>query len=468
MSHVLTSSPERPSGMAARRQYPSAWRWGFLEWFLIGQMVFPAILYLPGTQSIRVPIRISAYAMALLAMAWWIGWAKKTARAHPSWMWLIAALAYTALMVLHPTTNSALAGLAQVGLYFAVMSPVFWAADMVRSPQRLWRLLGILLVCNGINSVVGILQVYDPIHWLPEEFSVVSTQAYGGALTFTGPDGRQIVRPPGLSDSPGAVCGPAATAGLLGLIFCATPGLAVWKRAASLGFAFTGLAAIYLSNVRASLVILLASIVVYILILILQRERRRASMVLGSTMVIGIASLAFAATLGGSEIIDRFASLLAEDPQTVYYRGRGNQIDYALHVYLEQYPMGAGLGRWGMMRTYFGNESNTNSPFIGAEIQIPAWILDGGIVLVVIYSIALIVTAWQEWRFVRLPGNRALRQVAAAVFAANIGTLALVFSYTPFVAPIGLQYWFLTGCLFGAAAGTSRKGAGESAAEGIQ
>src|SRR5581483_11958924 len=88
------------------------------------------------------------------------------------------------------------------------------------------------------------------------------------------------------------------------------------------------------------------------------------------------------------------------------------------------------------------------------EIQIPAWILDGGIVLLALYSIAVLRASWYELKAARLARDLNVQNIAAVVFATNLGTLALVFSYTPFVATIGVQFWFLTGCLHGIAAAT--------------
>ncbi|HSV13903.1 MAG TPA: O-antigen ligase family protein, partial [Tepidisphaeraceae bacterium] len=331
-----------------------------------------------------------------------------------------------------------------------ILAPVFWAPDMVRDPARLWRLLGILLVCNGVNASVGILQVYDPDRWLPKEYSSIVMDTYGEALTFTGADGRQMVRPPGLSDSPGAVCGPAAAAALLGLIFCVQPGLALWRRGGAAACAFAGIAAIYLSNVRSSLIVVLGSALAFVVVLYIQKERRRASMLLALAAGLVIGGLAFATALGGQGIFERFATLLEDDPRTVYYKNRGNQVHYAFDYYLAEYPLGAGLGRWGMMRHYFGNEDNPRSPMIWAEIQFPAFILDGGIVLLVVYTLAVARSAWNEFQIARKSTNPQLRGAAAAVFATNLGTIALMFSYVPFVAPIGVQFWFLAGCLHGA------------------
>jgi hypothetical protein len=40
-----------------------------------------------------------------------------------------------------------------------------------------------------------------------------------------------------------------------------------------------------------------------------------------------------------------------------------------------------------------------------------------------------------------------VRACAAVVLAANFGTAALIFSFTPFVTQIGLQFWFLAGAV---------------------
>lgn len=441
--------PARTADFASREAAPS--RWGFPEFFVISQTVLPALLYLPGTQPLRVLIRISPYAISLGALGWWYHHRDKASRSHPAGGWLLAAVAYLVLMIFHPTTNTLLAGAAQTALYLAVLAPLFWASNVVRDPKQLWRLLAIILVCNGINAVVGILQVYDPDHWLPKEYSVIATAVCGNPLAYVGKDGQQIVRPPGLSDSPGAVCGPAATAALLGLLFCANSALSAWRRIASMALAFAGVVAIYLSQVRSSLIVVVASVLAYAIVLFLQGERRRMSAVLGLATALIVCGLTLAILLGGSGVSERFETLISEDPQTVYYTNRGNQVEYALQELWWQYPIGAGLGRWGMMRMYFGDEANTASPPIWAEIQIPAWILDGGIPLILLYGIAVGWAVRYEWSAARHGAAPNLRAVAAAVLASNFGTLLLLLSYTPFVAPVGMQYWFLSGALYGAA-----------------
>ena len=88
----------------------------------------------------------------------------------------------------------------------------------------------------------------------------------------------------------------------------------------------------------------------------------------------------YAELYGGKSTVDRFATLLADDPMTVYEKSsRMGMVTGAFDTFLVDYPLGAGLGRWGMMRTYFGNENNFDSPLIWAEVQFAAWVLDKGI-----------------------------------------------------------------------------------------
>ena len=97
-----------------------------------------------------------------------------------------------AVMLFHPSTPSFMGGLAHLAVYFAVMAPLFWAPAFVRTPEHLARILWMLLVCCGVNAIVGVLQVYDPSVWLPAEFSrVVTAGNMGlGPVSYMGPNGQ--------------------------------------------------------------------------------------------------------------------------------------------------------------------------------------------------------------------------------------------------------------------------------------
>jgi hypothetical protein len=425
--------------------------WGFAEVFIISQTALPALLYLPGSQAFRLPIRFSAFAISLAAFGWYQ--IESTTQAPRSQMqgWVAAVMALLAVMLFHPETSSLMAGIAHMAVYFAVMAPLFWAPEFVKTPEQIARLLWILLLCSGANAVVGVLQVYDPGRWLPAEFSrvVTATEEGMGAVTYIGAQGQRIVRPPGLFDTPGAVAGPAMFAALLGLVF-AVSAIPAWKRAVSLAIAGAGLAAIYLSQVRVSLVATVVMMGVYVFASLRQGRAARATQfgILAGAIV--VVSLTGAVALGGAAITDRVNSLFASDPISVYQVARGTQLSFTFFDLLFQYPLGAGLGRWGMAAGYFGS-ANPTSGAIWAEIQFTGWMIDGGVLMVFAYMGALVVTTLSEWRIAQATHYPRLAVCAAVILAANLGPAIMVISFTPFVAQVGIQYWFLAGALHGVA-----------------
>ena len=425
--------------------------WGFAEWFLISQSALPALLILPGTQAFRLPIRVSAFLIPLAAFVKWNLDTDASIRPPRAQSWVFAILFLLTLNLFHPSTPSFVGGLAQVGVYFAVMTPLFWAPSYVRTPEHLARLIWILLVCCGVNAVVGVLQVYDPGRWMPAEFSRVTMANVMalGPVSYVGPNGQTIVRPPGLFDTPGAVAGPAAYATLLGVVF-AVSAIPAWKRVLSLVFAGAGLAAIYLSQVRISLVASVAMMIVYFFVAIRQGRAARATQfaILAGGLAAGAFMLALA--LGGQTVHTRFMTLLASDPLSVYQRARGVQLNVTFGDLLVNHPLGSGLGRWGMVANYFGSFTPGNDA-IWAEIQLTGWMIDGGILMIGLYTGALVVTAMTEYKIAVATRFPRLAQCGAVVLAANLGTAALIFSFTPFVTQVGIQYWFLAGALHGVA-----------------
>src|SRR5438270_5348264 len=80
--------------------------WGFPEWFIISQTLIPALLYLPGSNAFRLPIRVAPFAISLLGFLYLPVKSVNPATAHPARRWLIGAMLYLAAMMFHPTTNS--------------------------------------------------------------------------------------------------------------------------------------------------------------------------------------------------------------------------------------------------------------------------------------------------------------------------------------------------------------------------
>jgi hypothetical protein len=430
--------------------------WGIPEFFVIGQTAIPALLFLPGTQPFRLYLRIASFAISAALLAWWAFGPSKDTRAHPAQPWIVAMLLYVGAMLLHPFTSSTLAGLAQIVLYLAVVAPLFWAPSVVRGPDHLSRLMALLLICNGANAAVGVLQVYDPGRWMPQEMSRLVTESeFGlGAVTYMGPNGL-IVRPPGLFDNPGAVAGPGMYAALLGLVF-AISAIAPWKRAIAIGASFAGVAAIYLSQVRVSLVVVAFMLATYVGLLLFQDRRARAMKFGMLSGLLVCSTFAFSVVLGGESIVERTLTLFSNDPISLYSASRGGQLVYTFDELLRTYPLGAGLGRWGMIGGYFGGGTTAETAQLWAEIQVAGWGIDGGIPLLVICIGGLLVALGSEAKLAFRDPDAKVRACAAVILAANLGTAALIFSFTPFVTQIGLQFWFLAGALNGIATSRGR------------
>lgn len=440
------------------------WPTGFAEWFAIGLTFLPAILYLPGSQSYRLFARVGAYGISVGAFAlWWFGRGGRKATRHSAERWLMFVTAWLVAMIAHPSTLTPVAGIAQLTLYFAIFCPLFWVPAYVTSRRRLVRVLAVILLCNGLNSMVGVFQVYDPVRWMPSQLSPVYSGEMGknalDSVTYEGPNGRQIVRPPGLFDTPGAVCNAGVLAAVLGLIFFLEP-IDWWKRMTALGLAVLGMAALYLSHVRAAFVVALAMMAFYVVLVTIQRDTKRAAGFLA--LAVGVISISFslAVMLGGESVQERFMTLFGDDPRSTYYQSRGRQVEFAFTDLVEKYPFGAGLARWGMAAYYFSSDTSgairddADVPF--AEVQPNAWILDGGWPLLALYTFALIGTVAFDLRLIRTLADPGDRLLSAMIVATNFGTLLFVFSFVPFSTAAGMQFWFLEGALHGAMAARPR------------
>jgi hypothetical protein len=238
----------------------------------------------------------------------------------------------------------------------------------------------------------------------------------------------------------------------------ATSAIPAWKRGLSLALAGAGLAAIYLSQVRISLVMTALMMASYVAITVRQGRHGRATKfgILAGGIVVG--SFVVALALGGSSVQDRVLTLFVTDPISVYQSARGTQLTITFRDLLFEHPFGAGLARWGMAASYFGLFT-LDAPALWAEIQFTAWMIDGGVLLIALYCGALVVTALSQYRVAMMLRYPKLATCASVVMSTNMGVAALIFSFTPFNTQIGLQYWFLAGALHGVASSHGTEGA---------
>ena len=187
----------------------------------------------------------------------------------------------------------------------------------------------------------------------------------------------------------------------------------VWKRLASLGLAFVGVAVIYFTHVRSALVMLAFCLVALTGLFVLQKNYRQAALLAtaGGTIVLG--ALAWAVTMGGSAVLQRFASLVNTNPVQLYYGSRGVFVEEALSDVLWRYPLGYGMGWWGMTHASFGNVSVPSKVWV--EVMVPAWVYDGGFPLLLGYVGALAAAMYDSTRIALTCKDRQIAFWAAVI-----------------------------------------------------
>jgi len=169
---------------------------------------------------------------------------------------------------------------------------------------------------------------------------------------------------------------------------------------------------------------------------------------------VAFGSFSWAVSLAGESVYNRLSTLVASSPTEVYYKSRGIFLEYTVNEILPQYPLGAGLGRWGMMSSYFGASSDPSQKGIYVEIQWTGWILDGGLALVLAYVTAIFMTTLMGWKIMKNAQNSDGGDMVvwgALMIAYNVGAFAVTFNYPYFGSQGGMEFWLLNGIIFSTA-----------------
>jgi hypothetical protein len=267
-------------------------------------------------------------------------------------------------------------------------------------------------------------------------------ESYVADLHITLADGTSVLRPMGLTDIPGG----AANAGFYALLF--GTGLFLterskWIRLSCVGSMAIGLFCLYLSQQRSAVIMAAICTLVFIGLLASSRDFSALWKTVAILVVVIAASVGWAIAIGGDAATKRLATLTHEDPGAVFYKNRGRFLEYTLEVALSEYSLGAGLGRWGMIYNYLGDRDNPESAGLWAEIQLTGWLYDGGVPLIIAYSVAVLIAMGVTLgvAFDRRIGK--LQCLAALIFAYDVGVLAGTFSYPVFIGQSGLEFWIL-------------------------
>lgn len=442
---VPYAAPYGRPGRRARGAFP------WIPAFIVFQLLCQLALIVGDIGWARMLVRMAAFGASLALVVALRG----RGGAHPAAGMAMGVIAVLGICVFHPETRSLVGGFAQVGLYAAVLGPLFWVPRLTSIDMRmLRRAVMILWGFHVLSAGLGVLQVYRPGSFQPPVSAVVESKGKGyiESLKITTATGQRVFRPMGLTDVPGGASISGLYAVLLGVGFFLTrrtPGV----MAASLASIGLGVAVLYLSQVRALVVMTGISLIAVAGILLWRRDVRRFSTLVGGVAVMVVLGYMAATRMAGPDVSQRMSTLVRASPGQVYYQNRGRFLEDAIFKTLPQAPFGEGLGHWGMTATYFGGGRPGKNVWV--EIQWAGWIVDGGAPLLVTYLLTLGIALWAAWRIARArppsPEAHDLPFWGAIVLAYSIGATALTFSYPIFLSQSGMEFWLLNATLFAAA-----------------
>lgn len=420
--------------------------WTWVHTFILVQFTLQILLLFPFFGMLRVPMRVATFALSLFLITKLRGQGIK----HPATLPALGVIGIMVLSLLHPTTNTLLAGLAQCAIYLAILGPLFWVKNVPVTVEGFQGLILIMWGFHTLSSIFGVLQVYFPGRFQPFISIAAQQNPFLDGLLITLANGEQVYRPMGLTDQPGG----AAVAGFYALLLGLGIALNIRNRllqVACIGSAAMGLFCIYLCQVRSILIFALVCVVCLAIVLLRQAEFGRLA-TLGTWLTgIVLGTFSWAVAVGGKSTFERLSSLISDRADLVYQQNRGHFLEDTINVLLPQYPLGAGLGRWGMMYNYFGDKNSSLSPSIWVEIQWTGWLLDGGIPLIMVYVLAIALACYVAWNIATSSQLGEFRLWGGLIFAYNIGALAITFNYPLFISQGGMEFWLLNAALFAAA-----------------
>jgi hypothetical protein len=442
---IASGPPARGVGAIGRAAMPRVSGPGWVYLYIAIEIGCQLALLSEALSPARVVFRSMAVGANLLMLLVIPG---RPVFQHPSRNLAFFILTVVTLSALNPSGSTLQAAMVHWAFYLAVIAPVFWVMRLELTESVPVRVITLLWLYGTLSASFGILQVYFPGQFEPAISSQIRPER---ALMIRLSSGALVVRPMGLTDLPGGAAVGGLHAALFGLGMALTK---PFRGAAVAGVTsmVIGITCIYLSHVRSGLVTL--AICCVVLLIVLAASGRLSRLVLALVIGAFVAVLGFEVAFSLSDsVAARFGSLLADDPGTVYRVNRGSMIEHALFELLPQYPLGGGLGRWGMVNLYFGRFED----LLPVEVQWAGWVADGGLPLLLLYPAAVVTAIWAAVRAAIAATTTELGVMAAIVAAYGVGTLALTFSYAVFMSTGGIQFWLLSAVLLRSIA--SKRGA---------
>lgn len=417
--------------------------------FVVLQCVSVALLAVESLGGFRLVLRMLPFAMSIAYFLL----IPQGGVEYPVRILAVLGLLVMGANLFHPEANTLFSGLAQIGLTLSIWAPVFWAGRIDINAVVFRRVILLLWAFNTISSGFGVLQVYDPDRFAPDPVFVkqIAGSSIDGLLIRLD-DGTELFRPMGLSDTPGGAA-LAANASIVMGIGVVLLYRSQWLKMLVACGGVCGMFCLYLCQVR-SLMILTAISIVITLLIMAARGRGLATLYVALVSVGGaVAGLAWSTSIGSKAVHDRLDTFSETSAGEMYYSNRGIFVEETFTSAIPRYPLGAGLGRWGMMSYYFGNQAMPSSPPLWAEITLTGWVYDGGVPLVLIGYTAMLMALIFALRVALSHPNQDLSTMAAVIAAVSVATFATTISAHVFVAQSGMMYLLLNAMLFAVVSG---------------
>jgi hypothetical protein len=430
----------QPARVVEVERAASSTRW--IVGFVLLHLCCQLLLLIPALSGVRVIIRMAAFGVSL---GFLVLIPSTRAWRTPLRTCALCIIALLGLEFFHPEGSGLLAALASIMLNLAVLAPIFWVPRTGTTAANLQRLITLFWLFYTISAVLGVLQAYFPGRFQPPLSAVLAANGQDllGALQIQLASGERVFRPMGLTDSPGGAAFAGLYAVLLGTGMILLPKPPFWgARVAAVGSMFAGMMCLYLCQIRSLVVMAGVCVITLLFLLLISGRISRLFGLLATVGVVVPSAFAFAFALGGKSMTERLTTLIEADPGTVYYANRGRFLEVTLTRYLPVYPLGAGLGRWGMVHAYFGNFADS----LWAEIQWTAWLFDGGLAMIFLYLAAIIFASWGCLKIALGRVGKAepsLSLWGAVLVAYNVGAVAACFNYPIFGGTGGVEFWLL-------------------------
>ena len=241
---------------------------GWVVVFVLTMFACQAMIAFGPFPGIRTWLRVAVYAFSLALVALTRGAGLR----HPAVLPATAALLIVGLSLFHPDTPGYVSGGIHAALYLAILGPVFWVPRLRIDAEMLKRVLVLIWAFHSLSASLGVLQVQFPGTFDPNLSAVIDPDV-ASASVITNARGEVVYRAMGVSDIPGA-------AGVSGL-YAVAIGTALFvvdrrrlMRVLCVASMTLALTAIYLAQLRSTLVIAALIVSAFVVCLALRRGRR--------------------------------------------------------------------------------------------------------------------------------------------------------------------------------------------------